>query len=316
MALLALMLFVCHRRYRTNKKQRVRVRNVCTHPRGNPFSTDLFAYSDPRYPAGTITRQNSWKKCILPRIAEERVMDHTENGFSTQRLSKHRNDTWDDTPHKTRDPHLVGLNLGTVVDCRDGNPEDRLVRQPYKPKPKKTPRGGVTTKRNQNNLLAITPSRAHFPTPGWRRLDEVPTSTPIYLDTLPVAKVNEPDHQLPTPPRIAHPKTAICPNQSHDWGPSANKPCSYMIPALPEACTTIPFGPEDNRCYPAVAGQKPPFDGLRQPLPPSRPLKSPFRGASSTWTTLDVSFLTSLSGFSPFVRAQLDDSAAFTDPRE
>jgi len=295
LALLALMLFLCHRRYRTNEKQQVRARNVRTHPRENPFSVDLFAYSDPRYPAGTVSRKNSWKKYILPRVAEEQVMDHRENGFSTQRLNKHRDDIWDDTPYNTRDTHLAELNLGTVVDCRDGNPEDRLVRRPYKPKPKKTPRGGGTTKRSRNNSLVITPSRAYFPTPGWRRFDEVPPSTPIYLDALAVARDNEPDHQLPTPPSIARPKTAICPNQSHNWGPSANEPCSYMIPAHPEACMTTPPGSEDNRCCLAVAGQKPPFDGLRQSLPPPIPPKSPFRKASSTWTTVDVSFLTSLS---------------------
>ena len=290
------MLFLCHQRYRSNKEQQARARDTRTfrpHSHENPFVMDLFAYSDPRYSAGTVSCQNNWKKHSFLRTTGKQTMDHTENGFATQELDGHQNNIWNDTPYKTRNPHLAGINPGTIVNCRDGDPEDHPVRQPYRPKPRQTPYGDGTAKGNHS--LIVAPSRAYLPTPGWRLVDEVPTPSSIYLDTLSVAEDNELDHQLLTLTSITRPETVIYSNQGYNWDPSANKPCSYRTSVDPEACMTTLSGSEDNRGHLAAARQKPPFNGLHQSSPPPRPPKSPLRKAPSTWTVLDVSFLPDLS---------------------
>ena len=289
LALLVLMLFLCHRRYRIKKEQHVRALNMRIsqpHSRGNPFLVDPFAYTSPRCSIGTVSRQNSLKKQPFLRATDELVMDHTENGFSTQGFNEQQKDIWDDTPDEIKNPHLVEINLGATVGRRDRDPEDHSVRQPYRPKPRQTPHGDGTTGRTR--ALVIAPSRAYHPSPGWRRIDEIPS--PAYLNTLSVAEDDESDHQLPTPTSITHPKAAICPDRIYSRDASTNKPWPYGISVDPEDCMTTTSCSEDDCDRLAIARQRPPFDGLRQSSPPPRPPKSPLRRAESIRAMPDVSF--------------------------
>jgi hypothetical protein len=317
LALLILILFLCHRQYRVNEQQ-ARAQNMRIlrpHSRENPFAADTFAYSDTRYFAGTVSRRSSWKKRPSLRAMDEKAMDHTENRFSTQGLNGQQNNTGNDTPYKIRNPHLAGINSGAAVDCQDGNLEGLLTRHPYGPNPRQSSYGDGTMKRSHS--LVVVPSRIYLPT-HWRRISGVPSPPPICLDTLSAAEDDKADHRLPTPASIARPKPAICSNQSDNWGPSPSKPCSSRISVDPKPCMmTTPPGSEDDCGCLAAARQKPPFDGPSQSLPPPRPPRNPLRKTPSMRTMPDVSFLTCLPDlFSPSFEHSLTSSVAFADPRE
>ena len=277
-----MVLFLCHQRCRINK-ERARTRNMRSfqlHSRENTFIVDPFAYSDPQYSAGAVLRQSDWKKHPFFREAGERATDYAERGFSIQGLNVQWKDVWNDAPYQTESLHLAKIEPGTVANF-DG-----------------------TTKGNRS--LVTTPSRAYLPTRSWRRISEAASSPSMYLDTPSVAEDDELYHQPPTPTSITRPKTAVCPNQSVDWGTSTNKPCSHKSWVDLEARTTTPPGSEDNRGCPAAARQKSPSDELRQPLPPPRPPRNPLRRppAGAGHTGCKFFFFPYLP---PFVRSQLDD---------
>ena len=290
MALILLMFLLFRRQQRGNEQQKFLARNgriFQPYLHENPFAVDRFlpdvASSDHHDPVSTVERENSWGKQPFPVETEEEAMENAENAFSILGLNRRQNDVWNDTLYRT----------GTVVDLQNRDSDDRWARQSYQTKRQKTSYGDSTI--SGNYPLITTPSRAYLPFPSWRRFSETPTSPSIYPASLSATDDDEPDHWLSTPTSIAHPKIAVLPSQSYNWGSSAKKPRSRRVPVNPEAYIMTPFDSEDDRDSSIITQQKAPFEELRLSSPPPIPLKSPLRRAMSMRTMLDVSFLTPLN---------------------
>ncbi|KAF9651874.1 hypothetical protein BDM02DRAFT_424900 [Thelephora ganbajun] len=298
-ALVLLMIYVCHRRYRRDGLPQVwarRMRVFRSHARENPPAVDPFAYSNPPGSATATEHKDGWGKHSFLNMTDEHPMEYMESGPSTQGLGRQRNDVEVDALYGIRSPRLAGMNPGIIVNYRDRELDNPKGRQVYRPKPRPNSYGKGPAV--VNHSLAVTSSRAFLPFPYWQPVSEAPPSQSIYSTILPVAEDDNLVHQLPTPTSIAYPKATAAPYQSYNWGASARRHSSYMFPVNPETSMVTPPYPEDDD---QGLRQKASFPGPRQSYPPPIPPRNPLRRAMSMQTILDVSSLTpsnllSLSG--------------------
>jgi len=257
------------------------------------FTDDPFARSNPRDSTATTELQHSWEKHSSLGAPDEQGMGYVENGFKA-----HRNELGENVLYETKNPFLTGVNPGIVINYRNQNSDDPFSdRQAYQPNPQPAPyaRGPTTI----NRLSPVPLSKAYIPFPNWRRASDTPSSPSMYPSTLPVTEDDESDRRSPTPTNVGIPNTTAGPNQSYNWGASANKPNAYRINPGPYA---TPPDSSDGHGSPTIVQQRQSSDEQRQSVPPPIPPKNPLRTALSMRTILNVSFPNS-----PFIiRAQLD----------
>jgi len=221
-------------------------------------------------------------------------MGYVENGFNTR-----RNQVEDNILYETKDPRLAGVNPGIVINYRNQNQvdpfSDRQVFQ-QNSQPSSYARGPTTI----NRLSPVPISQAYLPFPNWRSASVTPSSPSEYPPTLPVTDDDESDHRPPTPTNVTYPMTTAVPNQSYNWGASANKPPgSYRV----HSAYITPPDSSDGHGPPTIIQRRLSSDGQRQSVPPPIPLKNPLRRVMSMRTILNVSSSTSpdppsLSGYS------------------
>ena len=287
-ALILLTIFLCCRRNRRNKERQALARNPPIYQpkiRENPFTDDddPFASSNPCDSAGTTVLQHSWEKPSYLSATDEQGTLYVENGFNTQ-----RSEVGNNVLYETKNPRLAGVNTGVVINYRNQNTEDPFSdRQAYQldSQPSSYARGPTTI----NRLSPIPLAQAHIPFPNWRRASDTPSSPSMYPSTLQATEDDESD-RVPTPTPVATHKAAAGPNQSYNWGASANKPNSYRVN---QAYVTPPDS-SDGHGPPTIRQQRLSSDGHRESIPPPIPPRNPLRHALSMRTLLNVSSSTAL----------------------
>ena len=248
---------------------------------GSTFTDDPFAYSNPRDSNATTELQHTWEKHSSLSATDEQGMGYVEND-----LNAHRNEAGENVLYETKNPRLAGVNPGIVINYRNQNPDNPFSdRQAYQPDPQLSSNARNPT--SINRLSPVPPSQAYLPFPNWRRASDTPSSPSMYPSTLPMTEDDESDCRSPTPTNAAIPKATAGPNQSYNWGASANKPNSYRINPGPYL---TPPNSSDGHGPPTTVQQRQSSDDQRQSVPPPIPPRNPLRRALSMRTILNVSF--------------------------